>query len=121
MFLTIPMQSLDLIDVVEQQRGHRASLDSLAVPTLNARKSGHGAHALVLYAEGKMEELKEYCLGDVRLTKEIYEYGCREGKVLFTSAWDYKTYEIPVAWAEETGEIVSKASTSQTDFPSSLF
>jgi len=113
---------LDLIDVIEKVRGHRASLDSIAQPTLNLRKSGTGIDALTLYGEGKMEELKRYCLDDVRLTKEVYDYGRTNGKVYFTSSWDYKTYEIPVSWKEETEEFLRTAvKTPKAEFPTSLF
>lgn len=113
---------LDLLDDVEKNRGHRASLDSIAGPTLKQHKSGNGADALVLFKEGKMDELKRYCLEDVRLTKEVYEYGCREGKILFTSNWDYKTYEIPVDWKKTADSVMSgRASTQAGAFPASLF
>jgi len=88
---------------------------------LKDHKSGSGADALVLFKEGRMEELKRYCLDDVRLTKEIYDYGCRENKVFFTSSWDYQTYEIPVHWKETTEEIIHKAPSKTEEFPSSLF
>ncbi len=113
---------LDLLDEIEKVRGHRASLDSVARATLKEGKSGDGAEALVLFKEGRMEELKKYCLDDVRLTKGVYEYGCREGKIFFTSTWDYKTYEIPVKWQESTEEFFKKSGkTSNADFPTSLF
>lgn len=113
---------LDLLDDVETFRGHRASLDSIAGPTLKQHKIGNGADALILYKEGKMDELKRYCLEDVRLTKEIYEYGCQEGKVFFTSTWDYKTYEIPVQWKETARRLMTKdIEKPQVAFPSSLF
>lgn len=114
---------LDLLDAIQDQRGHRASLDSIAAPTLHERKSGNGADALVLFQEGKMADLKKYCLCDVRLTRDIYEFGCREGKVFFTSTWDYKTYEIPVPWKDETGSLIqkSKSKSKSQQFPSSLF
>ncbi len=116
---TLPV--LDLLDDIEKARGHRAILESIAVPTLNKHKSGSGADALVLFKENKLDELKRYCLDDVRLTREIYDFGCREGKVLFTSSWDYKTYEIPVTWKEQTAEIMRKAASQDAGFPSSLF
>ena len=113
---------LDLLDAVEKVRGHRASLDSIAQPTLKLRKSGTGFDALTLFREGKMEELKRYCLNDVRLTKEVYDYGRTNGKIFFTSSWDYKTYEIPVPWEEETQEIFRSVKTSKpAEFPTSLF
>lgn len=122
-YLFTPIENLpvlDLIEAVEKARGHRASLDSIAQPTLKLRKSGSGIDALALYQEGKMEELKRYCLDDVRLTKEVYEYGKQNGKIFFTSTWDYKTYEIPVSWREETEEIL-RVKAAKTEFPTSLF
>lgn len=112
---------LDLLDDIEQARGHRVSLDSLAAPTLKQHKSGRGADALRLFKENRMDELKKYCLDDVRLTKEIYEYGCREGRVFFTSSWDYKTYEIPVNWKARTRELLHQPAPDSEDFPTSLF
>ena len=111
---------LDLLEDIEKARGHRASLDSVARATVKEGKSGDGAEALVLFKEGRMEELKKYCADDVRLTKNIYEYGCREGRVYFTSTWDFKTYEIPVNWKQTTQELLKK-SAAPNDFPTSLF
>lgn len=114
---------LDLLEDIEQARGHRASLDSLARPTLNQHKSGSGRDALELFKENRWDELKKYCLDDVRLTKAVYEYGVEKGKVLFTSSWDYKTYEVPVKWKAATEEFLSRSTGAkeQSSFPSSLF
>lgn len=112
---------LDLLDDIEKVRGHRASLDSVAAPTLKQRKTGSGADALVLFQQNRMEELKKYCLQDVKLTKEVYEFGCREGKILFTSAWDYRTYDIPVTWKDQTDAFLHKDTPKETSFPTSLF
>ena len=114
-------QVLDLLDDIEKARGHRVSLDSVARATIKEGKSGNGAEALVLFKEGRMEELKKYCLDDVRLTKNVYEYGYREGKISFTSTWDFKTYEVPVNWKQATGEFLAKKSAPKTNFPTSLF
>jgi len=115
------LPQLDLLEEIQKVRGHRVSLDSVAAPTLNQRKSGTGVEALVLFRENRMEELKKYCLDDVRLTKDIYEYGCREEKILFTSTKDYKTYEVPVCWKELAEQILQKKPAQEAKFPSSLF
>jgi len=112
---------LDLMTEIEKSRGHRASLDSVAKPTLKAKKSGSGLDAIMYWKEGRMDELKKYCLEDVRITKEVFEYGCREGKILFTSTWDFKTYEIAVNWKKDAEALMKKASSAPQDFPSSLF
>ena len=49
-------------------------LDGLAEGTFGMHKTGHGAHAPVLYAEKKYDELLDYNLHDVRLTKKLFEF-----------------------------------------------
>jgi len=89
---------LDLLVEFEKVRGHRISLQSLAQATLQTSKSGSGLDALGLFKDGKIEELKKYCMDDVRITKDIYEYGLKHKKIIFISNRDYQTYEVPVDW-----------------------
>lgn len=113
---------IDLLEAVEEARGHRASLDSIAGPTLKQHKSGSGKDAIQLFKDGRMEELKNYCLDDVKLTRQIFEYGIQNGKVLFTSTWDYKTYEVPVKWGQTVASLFSgPVEAPQSKFPASLF
>jgi DEAD/DEAH box helicase domain-containing protein len=115
LFLSIDMLPvLDLMEEIEKVRGHRVGLHSVAQATLGITKSGEGWNAVNLYEQGRIEELKAYCLNDVRLTKEIYDYGCREGRVFFISNRDWKKYEIPVAW---NGMNIKK----EPSFPTNLF
>ena len=81
--------------------GHRVGLGALAEATLGESKSGHGLEALEWFREGRVEEVKKYCLDDVRLTRDLYEYGKKHGHVMFTSFVDNKIHSIPVAWGGE--------------------
>jgi len=110
---TLPV--LDIMEEIEKVRGHRVGLHSVAQATLGVTKSGEGSNAVHLYEQGKIEELKQYCLNDVRLTKEIYDYGCREARVFFISNRDWKKYEIPVSWNETV------SAQKDSSFPTSLF
>jgi len=107
---------IDLLEEIEQVRGHKVSLQSVAQATLKEGKSGSGLEAVQLFKEGRMEELKRYCLDDVRITKEVYEYGKREGKVYFFSNRDWQTHEISVNWGSKIPVLGDKGS-----FPSTLF
>ena len=89
---------LDLMDEVTRMLGHRVSLDSLAEATLGRQKSGTGLDALRFFKEGKLEELKAYCLKDVELTKALYEYGLQHGELKCTSKYTSATMNIPVNW-----------------------
>ena len=96
---------LDLLQEVAKKLGHRISLDSLASATLNAKKSGNGLQALAWYKEGKIDLIKKYCLDDVRITKELYEYGKKNQKLFYTSY--FKTEKLAVA--AEWGDAIQRA------------
>lgn len=75
------IRSIDLLAEIKNVLGRRLKLDSVAKATLGKRKSGHGLDAVTWWAEGKVEKVKKYCLDDVKITKEIYDYA-REHKKL---------------------------------------
>lgn len=66
-------ERIDLLQEIEMAAGQRVSLSKLAEANLGVKKDRHGSEAIGLYKEGKIDELKEYCLNDVRLTKELYD------------------------------------------------
>ena len=91
------LKTLDILEEVARALGHRVSLDSIASQTLKERKTGDGLKALRLYKEGKMKELAEYCLQDVKLTRDVYEYGAVHGKLFFEGRYG-PPGEVPVSW-----------------------
>lgn len=78
---------LDIMKEVKEALGFRLKLADLAEATLdNVQKTADGLQALRWWKEGKIEEIKKYCEQDVRVTKEIYDFG-KNNKQLF-----YKTF-----------------------------
>ncbi len=67
------MERVDLLEEIEMSAQQRVSLNRLAEVNLGETKTHHGSEAISLYADGKMDELKEYCINDVKLTKELYD------------------------------------------------
>jgi hypothetical protein len=49
------------------------SLDALAYANLNCRKSGSGAKAPILWQQGRIGEVIDYCLNDVQITVALWE------------------------------------------------
>lgn len=90
--------ALDMFEDVRLKLGHRVSLASLAKATLGAEKLGHGLDAVLWYREGQWQRLEDYCLQDVRLTRDLYHYGKRSGHLLFESFIDKKIVSVPVSW-----------------------
>ena len=57
-------------------------LDDVAYDTIGLRKTGNGAHAPLLYKEGRWAELVDYCLQDVKLEKEVFEFIVSNGYII---------------------------------------
>ena len=73
--------AFDLLEDIRVKIGRRLALNDLISATLGIKKSGHGLMAIDLFKEGKFEELAQYCSDDVKVTKELFEYGIRTGEV----------------------------------------
>lgn len=73
----------DILEDIKQKIGRRISLNEVIGATLGKRKTGHGLQAIDLYKEGKIEELKSYCLHDTMFTKELFEYGVDNGEIFY--------------------------------------
>ena len=77
--------TLDIMDEVVNTTGHRVSLDDLVINTLGKRKSANGLLAVDYFKQGRMDELKKYCLDDVRLTRDLYAHGLKHNEIKFTA------------------------------------
>ena len=88
------LASFDILEEVHRNLGFRIKLDNIAHATLGTGKSGDGLKAITLYRDGKIEELRQYCLDDVKITKEIYEYGKLHGKVLYSDLKGVKEVQV---------------------------
>ncbi len=73
------IRSLDLLAEVQKVLGRRIRLQSLAEATLGKGKKGDGLLAGVWWREGKKDKVAEYCVEDVRLTRELYEHALKHG------------------------------------------
>lgn len=79
------IQSLDMLRVIKESAGFRVKLDSLAQATLGTAKSADGLEAIKMFREGRLDELRSYCLKDVEITRDVYLYGKKHGHVIATS------------------------------------
>lgn len=94
------IKSLDILREIRSVAGRRMSLDQVAEGTLGKKKIGHGLQAITWWKQGDIESLRKYCIEDVKITKEVYDYAVkhnalkfREGGVnnpikLDTSTWE---------------------------------
>jgi DEAD/DEAH box helicase domain-containing protein len=97
------IRSLDLLGEVQKALGRRVRLQSLAEATLGKGKSGNGLQAGVWWKEGKREKVREYCIEDVRITRELYEYALAHGILKYKDLRDIRDIKIDTSlWNGET-------------------
>ncbi len=77
------IKSVDLLKEMQKVAGRRMKLDQIAEGTLGINKSGDGMDAVKWWREGEIEKVKKYCLNDVRITKDLYEYALKNNKLIF--------------------------------------
>ncbi len=104
------IRSIDLLAEIKNVLGRRLKLDSVAQATLGKGKSGNGLEAVRLWEAGEYEKVKKYCIDDVRITKEVYEYALKNGHVKYANFGEVR--QIPLDTSKwEAGE---KASLTHT-------
>lgn len=77
------LPTVDILLEIEKRLGFRIKLDTVAQATLGMGKSGDGLQAVRFWKEGEIEKLKEYCLQDVRVTRDIYEKALNEKQIQY--------------------------------------
>ena len=77
------LKSLDILKEIYKTYGRRMKLDQIAEGTLGKRKSGNGLEAIEWWKKGDIEKIRKYCLDDVRITKEVYDFALENNKIIF--------------------------------------
>jgi DEAD/DEAH box helicase domain-containing protein len=91
------LNTLDILEEIHNHLGYRLSLDHLAQETLNSSKTADGLQALRWWKQGRIHELIEYCKMDVKLTRDLFEFGRHKGYLIFRNR-NQKRIRIPVNW-----------------------
>ena len=96
------IKSVDILKAVKDSLGRRLKLDTIAQATLGKGKSGNGLEAVAWWRNGEVQKIIDYCIEDVKVTKEIYDYAIKNGHLKYrdndkikdiplnTSKWEQK-------------------------------
>ncbi|OHA46328.1 MAG: hypothetical protein A2541_02760 [Candidatus Taylorbacteria bacterium RIFOXYD2_FULL_36_9] len=102
------LKSLDLLKEVKNSLGRRIKLDTIAEATLGINKSGHGLEAVTWWKQGEKEKVKKYCLDDVKITKEIYEYALKNEILKYKDAGIIKDIKLDTSkWHEKPDSVIT--------------
>jgi DEAD/DEAH box helicase domain-containing protein len=77
------IKSLDILKEIKEQFGRRMKLDQIAAGTFGTAKSADGLQAVRWWRNGEYEKVIKYCIDDVKITKQIYDYALKNGKLIF--------------------------------------
>jgi len=77
------IRSLDLLKEIRNAYGRRMKLDQIAEGTFGINKTGNGLEAVTWWRTGEIEKIRSYCLADVKITKDVYEYAIKNNKLMF--------------------------------------
>jgi hypothetical protein len=95
------IRSLDLLVEVQKVLGRRIRLQSLAEATLKKGKSGDGLKAVEWWAQGKYDLVRSYCIEDVKITREIFDYALKNGVLKYKDLRDIRDIKIDTRkWLE---------------------
>jgi len=88
------IKSLDILAEIKENYGRRMRLDQVAEGTLGTKKSGHGLQAITWWQNGEIEKIRKYCIDDVKITRDLYDYALKNKKLYFKEG--AKRNEIPL-------------------------
>ncbi|MBP9816856.1 MAG: ribonuclease H-like domain-containing protein [Candidatus Pacebacteria bacterium] len=97
------IKSLDLLTEVYNVLGRRVRLDTLAQATLGRGKTGDGLKAVDWWEQGLFDQVKEYCLEDVKLTRELYDYARTNGNLKYKDLREVREMKIDASDWENGG------------------
>lgn len=95
------IKSIDLLKEVKNVLGRRLRLDNIAEATLGRNKTGSGLQASQWWKNGDIERVRDYCIEDVRITKDIYDYAREHGILKYKDFGEIKTMQIDTSGWEK--------------------
>ncbi len=91
------LPTLDLMFDLEERLGFRPKLDSVVSATLGDGKIADGLQALEWWRLGEIDKIIEYCQEDVRVTRDLYDFGKRH-RWVHVSRFGGKPRKVEVDW-----------------------
>lgn len=98
------IRSIDLMIEVQKVLGRRLRLQSLAQATLGRGKGGDGLKSVEWWQQGLVDKVREYCIEDVRLTRELYDYALTNQSLKYMDFKDKREVKLDTSdWTQLQG------------------
>jgi DEAD/DEAH box helicase domain-containing protein len=97
----LDLKRLDVFDIMYDletlTRQRFLKLEAVARGTLGAGKSADGLMAVEWWKKGEIQKIIDYCLQDVKVTRDVFQFGRQNGFVRIQRS-EEKITEVPVQW-----------------------
>jgi DEAD/DEAH box helicase domain-containing protein len=103
------VNSLDLLKEVRNSYGRRMKLDQIAQGTFGINKSGNGLEAVAWWRSGEIDKIRKYCIDDVKITKDVYEFAMKNKKIMFKEGPFTKEIKLDVKHWEPVSEVKTQS------------
>lgn len=95
------IRSVDLMVEVQKVLGRRLRLQSLGEATLGRGKTGDGLKAVEWWAQGLYDKVREYCIEDVRLTRDLFDHALKHGSLKYKDLKEIREIKLDTSrWLE---------------------
>ena len=95
------LPTFDILEDIYQRLGFRLGLDHLAKETMGQGKTADGLQAVEWFRKGEMDKLTDYCRQDVATTRDLFQYGLKNGHLIYRTKKDDARVRLPVDWRLE--------------------
>lgn len=99
------LNHFDIMDQIKKVLGRRIALNSIARETLGTTKTDNGLNAWAYWKRGDKEslkKLKDYCEADVLLTRDVYDFGVKNGHLKYIDPWNnIRKVEVDFSYPKE--------------------
>ena len=102
------IKSLDILKEIKNSLGRRIRLDLVAEGTLGRKKTGNGLEAVVWWKNGEIDKIKKYCIEDVKITKELYEYALKNGVLKYKDLSETREIKLDTSkWEKKENTLIN--------------
>lgn len=95
------LPTFDILADIHERLGFRLGLDHLSTETLNRGKAADGLQAVEWFRQGEMEKLTDYCRQDVEVTRDLFQFGLRNGHLVYREKRSDRRLRLLVDWKLE--------------------
>ena len=97
----LDIKRLDIFDIMYDlqtlTRQQFLKLEAVARGTLGTGKSADGLLAVEWWKRGEIQKIIDYCLQDVKVTRDVFQFGRQNGFVKIQRS-EEKIVQVPVQW-----------------------